>query len=118
MVRFVRFALETLAILASASIVAALLFRVAPGADIDASEVNPRLSEATKDAIRARKTELHRLAGTSFAYYKAILRGDLGASESDGRPVAEHLRERAPSTIALVVVGSTAALLLAFAVAL
>lgn len=118
MVRFVRFAIETVVILAAGSLIAALLFRLAPGADVDSREMNPRLSESTKDILRQKRASLHQVAGTSFAYYKGVLRGDFGTSETSGRPVSELLRERVPSTVLLVLFGSTVSLFIAFASAL
>jgi peptide/nickel transport system permease protein len=113
MVRPVRFALETAAILAAGSLIAAMLFRVAPGADVDSREANPLYSEASKQAIRQKRASAHELLGSSAAYYRNLFRGDFGTSEVNGRPVAELLGERIPSTLTLVLFVSTTSLLLA-----
>ena len=118
MVGFVRFVVETLLIVAAASVLAALLFRVAPGADVDSREADARLSESTKAAIRSRRASLHEVIGISSAYYRGVLRGDFGASETSGRPVSELLRERVPSTVGLVLLGSSVSLFLALGSAL
>src|SRR4051794_26848991 len=113
MVGVLRFIVETLAIVAAGSILAALLFRVAPGAGIDSREADPRFSESSKAAMRAQRTSVNQVIGTSWAYYRGVVQGDLGISESSGRPVAEILGERVPPTVGLVLLGSSVSLFLA-----
>ncbi len=113
MARFFQFAIETVIILAAGSFLAAALFRAAPGADIDSREINPLLSEASKQAIRTARASDHKLLGNSVAYYRNLLRGDFGVSEVNGRSVSELLAERVPQTVALVGFGSVASLILA-----
>src|SRR5262245_61615764 len=82
-------------------IIAASLIRFAPGFDTDARELDPRLSEESRQYIRSSR---------SFtAYLQRIFKGDLGASQALGRPVSELLVERAPVTLRSVGTGLTLA---------
>ena len=83
----------------------ATLVRFAPGYGMDERELDPRLSEATRQAIRNE----HRLHSGLFSYYGSWLvraaHGDLGRSEWLDRPIAGLLAERFPLTLRSVLLG-------------
>jgi len=87
----------------------ATLVRFAPGYGMDERELDPRLSEASREAIRSE----HRLHSGLFSYYGSWLEraahGDLGRSEWLDRPIAGLLEERFPLTLRSVFLGVLAA---------
>jgi peptide/nickel transport system permease protein len=93
---------------------AAVLVRFAPGFDADEQELDPHLSTESIQSLRQARIENHNI----FRFYAHSLeraaRGDLGTSISLGQPVSTLLRQRAPLTLRLVVLG----LLLSWSVAL
>jgi peptide/nickel transport system permease protein len=100
---------QKLLLLTSLAIVGALLcatmVRFAPGYGVDERDLDPRLSQASRNAIRSQ----HLLGGGLFSYYGAyisgLLHGDLGTSAFLQRPVAGLLKERAPFTARAVFLG-------------
>lgn len=96
----------------------ATMVRFAPGFGVDERELDPRLSESSREAIRNQ----HQVGGSILAYYggylSGMLRGDFGNSAFLERPVGELLRERAPTTLTSVTLGLLAAWLGASALAL
>ncbi len=87
----------------------AAMIRYAPGYGIDERELDPRLSQVSRDAIRNE----HQLGSGLFSYYRSylsgLLHGNLGASAFLQRPVAGLLKERAPFTARAVFLGMAAA---------
>jgi len=83
----------------------ATLVRFAPGYGVDERELDPRLSPASREAIRSQ----HRLHSGLLSFYGAYLtraaHGDFGRSEWLGRPIASLLKERLPLTIRSVALG-------------
>jgi peptide/nickel transport system permease protein len=100
-------------LLAALAIVGALLsatmVRFAPGYGIDERELDLRLSQSSRNAIRNE----HKLGGGLFHYYGSyitgLVHGNLGTSVFLQRPVAGLLRERSPLTARAVVFGLAAA---------
>jgi len=96
----------------------ATLVRFAPGYGVDERELDPRLSEASINAIR----NANRLNSSLLSYYGNYLagavRGDLGTSQWLDRPVSSLLRERFPVTARSVLFGIALAWALALAVSL
>jgi peptide/nickel transport system permease protein len=96
----------------------ATLVRFAPGYGTDERELDPRLSQASREAIRNE----HQLQSGLLSYYGTYLaravHGDFGRSEWLQRPIAGLLKERFPLTIRSVALGVltawAAALLLSF----
>lgn len=80
---------------------AATLARLAPGFDSDERELDPRLSEASRQAIRDARAADGNLVVFYTRYVGGLLHGDFGVSRSLGRPVAELLAERSPVTFRL-----------------
>jgi len=96
----------------------ATLVRFAPGYGMDESELDPRLSQASRDAIRSQ----HELHSGLLAYYGNYLvraaHGDFGRSEWLNRPIAGLLEERFPLTLRSVMLGVLTAWFAAIALAL
>jgi len=90
-------------------LLSASLVRFAPGYGVDERELDPRLSQASVEAIR----NSHRLTGGLLSYYRhflaSALQGDFGRSEWLERPVSSLIKERFPVTARSVVLGVTLA---------
>lgn len=90
-------------------LLSASLVRFAPGYGVDERELDPRLSQASVEAIR----NSHRLKGGLLSYYGhylgSALQGDFGRSEWLERPVSLLIKERFPVTARSVVLGVTLA---------
>jgi peptide/nickel transport system permease protein len=86
-------------------LLSASLVRFAPGYGVDERELDPRLSQASVEAIR----NSHRLNGGLLSYYghylASALHGDFGTSEWLERPVSSLIKERFPVTVRSVVLG-------------
>ena len=93
---------------------AAVLVRFAPGFDADAQELDPHLSAESIQFLRRARIENHNIFRFYVHSLERAAHGDLGTSLSLGQPVTTLLRQRAPLTLRLVVLG----LLLSWAVAL
>ena len=114
---------QRLFLLAAISLVGGLLgatlVRFAPGYGMDERELDPRLSQASREAIRNE----HRLHSGLLSFYGTYLaraaHGDFGRSEWLHRPIAGLLKERFPITMRSVILGVltawVAALLLSLA---
>src|ERR1700756_5689103 len=100
---------QNLLLLAALAVVGGLLcatrVRYAPGYGVDERELDPRLSRASREAIRSG----NRLRGGLLSYYVTYLsgavHGNFGTSAFLQRPVGELLRERAPFTARAVFLG-------------
>lgn len=83
----------------------ASLVRFSPGYGVDERELDPRLSQASVEAIR----DSHRLNAGLFSYYGHYLagavRGDFGSSEWLQRPISSLIKERFPITAKSVLAG-------------
>ena len=86
-------------------LLSASLVRFAPGYGVDERELDPRLSQASLEAIR----NSHRLKSGLLSYYGRYLaraaHGDFGTSEWLERPVSLLIKERFPVTVRSVVGG-------------
>src|SRR5215467_11109320 len=95
-------------------LLSASLARFAPGYGVDERELDPRLSQASVEAIRS----AHRLNSNLLSYYGHYLartfHGDLGSSEWLRQPITSLIKERFPVTAKSVVFG----VLLAWGIAL
>jgi peptide/nickel transport system permease protein len=109
-------------LLAALAIVGGLLcatmVRFAPGYGVDERELDPRLSQASRDAIRSE----HQMGEGLLSYYRAyisgLFHGNLGTSAFLQRPVGELLKERAPFTVRAVFFGLLTAWIVATALSL
>ncbi|HET8548783.1 MAG TPA: hypothetical protein VFL57_12290 [Bryobacteraceae bacterium] len=109
MARAVRFFAETGLITAVGFFGAACLVRYSPGFEIDMREFDPRLSEATIQALREERLRDSSLPRFALRYAAGVFRGDFGWSVSTNRPVAELIAERAPVTLRLIAVAGIVA---------
>jgi peptide/nickel transport system permease protein len=95
--------LTTLAIVGA--LLCATLVRFAPGFGVDERDLDLRLSQSSREAIRSE----HELGGGLLHYYGSyiagLIHGNLGTSAFLQRPVAGLLKERAPLTARAVLVG-------------
>lgn len=97
---------------------AATLLRFAPGFGTDERELDPRLSQASRGALR----NSHELSSGLLGYYGHYLgraiQGDFGKSEWLNRPVASLVKERLPVTARSVFAGMAFCWVIALASAL
>src|SRR5215510_14676746 len=79
-------------------LLSASLVRFSPGYGVDERELDPRLSQASVEAIR----NSHRLNGGLLSYYAHFLagamHGDFGTSGWLQRPISSLIKERFPVT--------------------
>jgi peptide/nickel transport system permease protein len=110
---------RVLLIALAAGFIGAALVRLGPGFGASEQDLDPRLSQVTRDAMRAQNA-----AGNNVLVYYAkwvagVFHGDLGYSPSLKRPIAELFRDRLPLTVKKVaggaLTGTLAALMLAIA---
>jgi peptide/nickel transport system permease protein len=83
----------------------ATLVRLAPGFDADEQALDPHLSAESLQALRAARRQDHNIFRFYFSYMNRVAHGDLGTSLALGQPVRTLLRDRAPLTLRLLVVG-------------
>jgi peptide/nickel transport system permease protein len=99
-------------------LLSATLVRFAPGYGVDERELDPRLSQASVEAVR----KAHRLNSSLLSYYgrylEGAIHGDFGTSEWLQRPISTLIKERFPVTARSVLFGVLLAWVAAFAVSL
>ena len=99
-------------------LLSASLVRFAPGYGVDERELDPRLSQASVEAIRNSR----QLNASLLSYYERYLagtvHGDFGSSQWLQRPVFSLIKERFPVTIKSVVLGVSFAWMLALSISL
>jgi peptide/nickel transport system permease protein len=83
----------------------ATLVRFAPGFGVDESELDPRRSASSIDAMRHADSEAQNLFSFYVSYLSRLVHGDLGTSRTLNRPVAQLIAERAPETMTSVTFG-------------
>jgi peptide/nickel transport system permease protein len=87
------------------ALLCATMVRFAPGYGVDERDLDFRLSQSSRDAIRNE----HQLSGGLLSYYGAyisgLVHGNLGTSTFLQRPVTGLLKERAPLTARAVFLG-------------
>lgn len=99
-------------------LLSATLVRLAPGFDADERELDPSLSEASLQALRAQHASQHNILRFYLNYLTKAVHGDLGTSQALGQPVKDLLRERWPVTARVAGIGLLLGWLLAAALAL
>jgi peptide/nickel transport system permease protein len=107
--RLARHLLAILALALFGTLVTAALVRRAPGYGVDERELDPRWSAESLKALRQVRAHDEGMAAFYLRFLAGAVHGDLGTSESFGRPVAELLRERLPVTRDSVSLGLTIA---------
>jgi len=83
----------------------AAMLRSAPGANVDEQQLDPRLNARSIQALRQSRVQEQNLIGFYFHYLNQALHGDLGTSHTLGQPVSSLIRDRAPVTARIVVLG-------------
>lgn len=116
--KIVRHVTTMLVTLLLGAFVAAALLHSAPGAQVDEQQLDPRLSAESVQALRDSHAHEQNLPGFYFHYLNRALHGDLGMSHSLGQPVRSLIRDRAPVTARVVVLGLALGWVLALAFAL
>ena len=95
-----------LAVLAVAgALLCATMVRFAPGYGLDERGLDPRLSQASREAIRTEHQLPQGLPSYYAAYLIGLAHGQFGTSTYLQRPVGEMLKERAPVTAKTVSFG-------------
>ncbi len=95
-----------------------MLVRLAPGFDSDERELDPHLSAESVQALRANRQQDHNILRFYVSHMKRTAQGDLGISLALGQPVRTLLRDRAPTTLRLLVLGLGMAWIAALSLAL
>ena len=97
-------------------LLSASLVLFSPGYGVDERELDPRLNQASVEAIR----NSHRLNSGLPSYYghylAGVLRGDFGSSQWLERPISSLIKERFPVTAKSVLFGVSLAWLVALAI--
>lgn len=94
-------------------LLSATLVRFAPGYGVQERDLDPRWRAESVEALRQQQSLHQGLLSYYSNYLVALVRGDLGESDSFKRPVAELLRQRLPVTANSVVRGLAGAWLAA-----
>jgi peptide/nickel transport system permease protein len=99
-------------------LLSATLVRLAPGFDTDERELDPHLNAQSVQALRDARRHDRNIFRFYLSYMKRAASGDLGTSLALGQPVRTLLRDRAPLTLRLLLVGLALAWLLTLSLAL
>jgi peptide/nickel transport system permease protein len=83
----------------------ATFMRLGPGFGVDERELDNRLSDESRQAIRAERASENNIAVFYLHYLSGLAHGDFGFSRSLNRPVGELLKERLPRTLASLAYG-------------
>lgn len=94
-------------LLLTIGLVCVALARLAPGFDVDEREWDSRLNSASIDVIRAARQEQSNVLLFYLRYLRGVLTGNLGQSQTFDTPVIDLLRQRIPTTLAMVTSGWT-----------
>ncbi len=96
----------------------ASLVRFAPGFGVDEQELDTRLSGQSIHALRQSRSGEGNVFRFYAEYLAGMVRGDLGVSQSLGRPVSTLLSERIPVTLRSLAIGLACGWFFGFALAL
>jgi peptide/nickel transport system permease protein len=116
--KIARHAFAIVATVLLGGLLSSALVRLAPGFDVDESQLDPHLNSESIRALRQARLDQHNLFRFYFHSLQRAVHGDLGTSISLGQPVSQLLRERAPLTLRLVGVGLLLSWAMAMALAL
>src|SRR5579863_8381018 len=83
----------------------ATLVRLGPGFGVDERELDNRLGQESRQAIRNERNADSNIAMFYLRYLSGLVHGDLGFSRSLNRPVSELLMERLPLTLGSLAYG-------------
>lgn len=96
-------------------LLSASLVRFSPGYGVDERELDPRLSQASVEAIRNSRQLNDGLLSYYGRYLAGAVHGDFGSSQWLQRPISSLIRERFPITAKSVLIGVFLAWLVALA---
>jgi peptide/nickel transport system permease protein len=99
-------------------LLSATLVRFAPGYGVDERELDPRLSQASVEAVRSARRIDSGLLSYYGHYLSGAVHGDLGTSQWLARPVFSLIQERVPVTARSVLLGILVAWVAALATSL
>jgi peptide/nickel transport system permease protein len=116
--RIARHGLALVATVLLGGLLSASLMRLAPGFDVDETQLDPHLNSESIRALHASRLEQRNLFHFYLHSLQRAIHGDLGTSLSLGQPVSALLRDRAPLTLRLVGMGLLLSWILAMALAL
>jgi peptide/nickel transport system permease protein len=111
--KLARHALAILATVLLGLLVSATMVRLAPGFDVDAQQLDSRLTHESVDALRAQRAANSNVWRFYIRYVGAAAHGDFGTSLSLNRSVRELIVERFPATAKIVACGLIAGWLFA-----
>jgi peptide/nickel transport system permease protein len=98
-------ALALMATVLLGGLLSATLVRLAPGFDADEQQLDPHLSTESVHALRVARQQDHNIFRFYLSYMNRAAHGDLGISLALGQPVRTLLRDRAPLTLRLLILG-------------
>jgi peptide/nickel transport system permease protein len=111
--RLARRAAHGLALLAGVSVLSFFFLELAPGDFVGEMRLDPRMSEETVRALRARHGLDRPLPERYVRWVGSLLRGEMGFSFAYGQPVAALVWPRARNTLLLTATATAAAWLVA-----
>jgi len=88
-----------------AGLASAALMRWSPGTLVDERELDPRMSQETLAALRAKRAAENSLGAGFVHYLKGAMHGDLGESTSRNAPIADLVTQNAPATLRRLGIG-------------
>jgi peptide/nickel transport system permease protein len=94
-------------------LLSAAMVRFSPGFGLDEQQLDARLSRESQEAVRRSHDQERNPLRFYAAWWKRVLAGDLGFSQSLNRPIRDLLADRAPATIELTLGGIAGAWVLA-----
>ncbi len=100
-----RHAVRLMTTLLLGGFLSATLVRLAPGYGADEEDLDSRLSEASRAALRQSRVDQESLPRYYLHYLDRMLHGDLGTSVGLHEPVGRLLAERFPETLFSVALG-------------
>jgi peptide/nickel transport system permease protein len=112
------YGLTLVATLLLGGLFSATLVRLAPGFDADERELDPHLNAQSVQALRDARHQNQNVLQFYLSYINRAAHGDLGTSLALGQPVRTLLRDRAPLTLRLLIMGLGLAWLLTLTLAL
>jgi hypothetical protein len=101
-----------IAIVLAGGFLASALVRFSPGFDSIPEDLDPNIGPSTLQALHRQHERANSLPVFYARYLAAAVHGDFGNAQTLKQPVSELIRDRAPVTARLVLIGTTGGLLL------
>src|ERR1039458_2993328 len=98
--RVARALLRIAATALAGGLLSATMVRFSPGFGLDEQQLDARLSRESQEAVRRSHDQERNPLRFYAAWWKRVLAGDLGFSQSLNRPIRELLADRAPAPTA------------------